>query len=99
MKCVANLITKEIKRVSNDMAEKLVNTNDTPINNSWMYCPKCIWKEKVRDAVKATPIKPTIPASDIEATIQHKTKFKKGKKATIKKRALKQAKRERQVAA
>lgn len=34
---------KEIKRVSDDMAYKLVK------NEGWKYIPKSVWKEKVRD--------------------------------------------------
>lgn len=34
---------KEIKRVNDDLAHKLVK------NESWKYIPKSVWKEKVRD--------------------------------------------------
>lgn len=43
MKCIKNVITNEIKRVKNEEAEKLVQSN------SWKYCSKTLWKQLIRD--------------------------------------------------
>jgi len=43
MKCIIN--GEEIRKVSNQQAVDMVK-------NGWAYCPKKLWKEKVRDKVK-----------------------------------------------
>lgn len=96
MKCVEDMRNGNILRVSNDRALKMVHDE----NADWEYCPKCIWKKRVRDAGKMPESNLVeIPVSDIEATAQHKTKFKKGKKATLKKRALRQQTKQERMAA
>ncbi len=48
MKCVANVATHKIKRVTNELANILVSSGD------WNYVPKAIWKRDVRDVSKNT---------------------------------------------
>lgn len=42
MKCIKNLNTNEIKRVRNEEADILVQSN------KWKYCQKSEWKQLVR---------------------------------------------------
>ena len=46
MKCVKNIVTDQVKRISDDDAYKLVSKGD------WAWCPKKEWKNNVRGPVK-----------------------------------------------
>lgn len=46
MKCIVNIKSDKIKRISDDSAQLAVDSGD------WKYVPKKEWKEKVRDRAK-----------------------------------------------
>lgn len=46
MKCIRNIITGKITRVSNEQAERLVG------NRLAVFAPKKAWKDEVRDAAQ-----------------------------------------------
>lgn len=48
MKCVANVATHKIKRVTNELATNMVSSGD------WTYVPKEVWKREIRDVSKNT---------------------------------------------
>ena len=50
MKCVKNIQTGQVRRVSDHSAENLVGPAGTNHPSSFfVYCPKSEWKKKVRD--------------------------------------------------
>ena len=58
MKCVKNLSTQEIKRVSDERAADLV------ANKGWSFTSKKEWKTSVRDVV-VIPVKIEAPAAEL----------------------------------
>ena len=48
MKCVANVATHKIKRVTNELATNMVSSG------GWTYVPKEVWKRETRDVSKNT---------------------------------------------
>ena len=68
MKCCQNLNTNEVKRVSDKSAANLV------ANKNWAYCPKKVWKEQVRDAVKIIPVVEPVTAEEVVVKKEKKAK-------------------------
>jgi hypothetical protein len=76
MKCIRNINTKEVRRVSNEQAERQVSTNN------WMFCPKSDWK-----ALRVNPVEVIVHTEEQKREIMRradKRKMQKGKKAPIK---------------
>jgi hypothetical protein len=77
VKCIRNINTKEVRRVSNEQAERQVATNN------WMFCPKSDWK-----ALRVNPVEVIVHTDEQKREIMRKAdkrKMQKGKKAPIKK--------------
>jgi len=70
MKCVRNMTTSEVKRVSNEQAERLVAKSD------YKYVPKKEWK-----ALRVKPVEVIVHTDDQKREIQRKADKRKNEKA------------------
>ena len=80
MKCVKNLTTNEVKRVSDKSAEFITNRQGTPV---WQYVPKSEWK-----ALRVAPVEAIVHTDEQKQEISRradKRKQEKVKKTPIKK--------------
>lgn len=69
MKCVKLIYTGEIKRVSNEQAERVVKTG------THIFCPKSEWK-----ALRVAPVVPIVHTEEQKIEVKRKADKKKNQK-------------------
>ena len=73
MKCVKNLNTNEVKRVSDKSAEYITSRQGTPV---WKFCPKSEWK-----ALRIQPVAPIVHTDEQKQEQARKADKRKQEKA------------------
>ena len=84
MKCVQNIVTKEIRRVNNERAEEMVDMGALGERSGifWTYIKKEVWKKEHRDPkIAASTVTAIVDAPTNEVKAENKKSKKEYQKA------------------